>query len=48
MNEKPFHLPMSFGDALERLSKVPKKGMQKAKTPVLKKPRASRAKRGSA
>lgn len=24
MNEKPFHLPMGFGEALGRLSRVPK------------------------
>ena len=25
MNEKPLHLPMSFGEALSRLVRVPKK-----------------------
>lgn len=38
MNEKPLHLPMGFGEALERLACVPR---PKSKTP--EKPKAPRA-----
>jgi len=27
MNEKPFHLPVPFGEALERLARVPKSAL---------------------
>lgn len=43
MNEKPLHLPMTFGEALGRLAKVPKSAVSQKK-PV-EKPKAQRSKK---
>ena len=47
MNEKPFHLPMPFGEALSRLARAPKKNKHlevAQSTPKAKKRNKSAAK----
>jgi hypothetical protein len=37
MNEKPFHLPVDFGEALVRLARVPKAAVGNKRHPTVEK-----------